>query len=399
MEDMRCAPLLAFVVFACGEGDRSDGAPDVAYEAGDRAQPDAEADADAADESDADAAPSADLTLNDAAPLADRALADATPPTPDCPEGIVCIDTLPHVARGTTLGAEARRTAYACDPAANESGPEVVFRVPVPHEGFLALALAEPPPGVDIDVHLLRADDPATCLDRGNWRAGAWVTPGEWWVVADTWVDDQGAARAGEFELSMTLTDAGALSAHGLAPEVGDAALRAFAAAWARGDTDRFDYAITDFGLHSSRHRQWIVDLASGELLWTLHVTHGENSADPADPGRAVAFSNTPESHQSSLGLMRSAETYTGDYGYSFRLDGLEPGYNDNVRPRDIVMHPWVDARPEYIDEYGYLRPSWGCPAIDDRVATEVVDRMSEGALYFFWYPDGDWSERSAYLP
>ena len=55
----------------------------------------------------------------------------------------------------------------------------------------------------------------------------------------------------------------------------------------------------------------------------------------------ATKFSNTNDSHQSSLGLMRTGETYYGSYGYSLRLDGLEDGYNDAVRSRAIVIHPW----------------------------------------------------------
>ena len=44
-------------------------------------------------------------------------------------------------------------------------------------------------------------------------------------------------------------------------------------------------------------------------------------------------------SHQTSLGLFRTADTYVGSNGYSLRLDGLEPGVNDRARERAIVMH------------------------------------------------------------
>ena len=54
---------------------------------------------------------------------------------------------------------------------------------------------------------------------------------------------------------------------------------------------------------------------------------------------------------------------------------------------------------PEGHQQHGHALESWGCPAIDDRVAPDVVARMADGALSLFWYPDGDWSENSAYLP
>ena len=81
------------------------------------------------------------------------------------------------------------------------------------------------------------------------------------------------------------------------------------------------------------------------------------------------------------------------------KIDGMEDGYNGNVRSRAIVIHPWSAAREEVVDDYGYLGLSWGCPAIDDRIAEEVIDTISDGTMVFTWYDDGDWSRNSAYLP
>jgi hypothetical protein len=366
---------------AAAESDVSAAEPDVAF-----AEPDiavAESDVSVV-EPDARPAPAPD-----AAP---------TPPAPEpCPPGVECLDALPASVRGDTRGGPSDIPRYGCAPDVDESGPERLYRIEVRHEGLLAAALSGLDGETDVDVHLLSARDSGACLDRGHWRAAAWVRPGTYYIAVDTWVDADGEPLPGAYTLDVAWTDGAHLATAGLDPVVADRALRVFARAWAREDTDRLEYAIVDFTLESALPREWIVDLATGEVLWHLHVTHGEASAAPGDPGRAVSFSNVPESHQSSLGLMRSAETYTGDYGYSFRLDGLEPGYNDNVRRRDIVMHPWEDARPEAITAAG-LPTSWGCPAIDDRLATPVVDLMAGGALYWFWYPDGDWSRRSTYL-
>ena len=35
-----------------------------------------------------------------------------------------------------------------------------------------------------------------------------------------------------------------------------------------------------------------------------------------------------------------------------------------------------------------------GLPAIDDRISRAVIDTLSDGALLFFHYPDGDWSRQ-----
>ena len=125
--------------------------------------------------------------------------------------------------------------------------------------------------------------------------------------------------------------------------------------------------------------------MTSQELLYLLHFAHGEGSSDPYDSGYAVSFSNTPDSHQSSLGMMRAAESYTGSFGYSMRLDGLE-SINSNVRNRFIVFHGWEGARPEYVNQYGMVAPTWGCPAVDDRVVSDVVDILKEGSALFFWH-------------
>jgi hypothetical protein len=156
---------------------------------------------------------------------------------------------------------------------------------------------------------------------------------------------------------------------------------------------------ITDFHQHSANERAWLLDLSREELLFNLHIAHGEASSNNFNSGYSDKFSNINNSHQSSLGMMKASEQYSGSYGYSMRIDGLESGYNDLVRPRAIVLHPWEGSRAEYVNQYGEVAPTWGCPAIDDRLTEDVVDILKDGGLLFFWYPDGDWSENSTYLP
>ncbi|MGK0361482.1 MAG: hypothetical protein ACI9U2_003800, partial [Bradymonadia bacterium] len=320
------------------------------------------------------------------------------PPAP-CPPDVVCVDALPYTHRASTDDAphDAFDT-YGCAPDVDESGAERLYRIDLPEAGFLAIDLVDLPEGVDVDVHLLNSRDADDCVDRGHWRAGGLLPAGQYWVAVDTWVSEDGEALAGDYTLRMALTTPATLEAFGVMPAPADDAIRAFGAAWAQELTDRFEFAVIDFSLHSSERREWIVDLVTGDLLFNIFVAHGDASANPEDLGTAVRFSNVPQTHQSSLGLLRTGETYSGDFGYSHRLDGLEPGYNDNVRRRDIVMHPSAGSRDTYVDEHGMALPTWGCPAIDDRISTAVVDTMAGGALMFFWYPDGDWRANSSFL-
>ena len=337
-----------------------------------------------------------------------EAEADAMPPegTPDagpaldpCPANVVCVTGFPFTHADTTAGAASDvYDAYACSPGTNESGREVVYRVDVPAAGFLALTLGGMPAGVDIDVHLLASEDAADCIDRGHVAAAAFVEAGRYWVVADTWVSAAGDEQDGAYTLTLGLTTVEALEARGLAGDFAEDALRAFEIAWVNGDTDRFHYAVTDFSLPSSAPRQWVLDLTDGSVPWELFVAHGEGSST-ADTLIADTFSNVDGSHQSSLGMMRGAEEYVGAYGSSMRLDGLEAGFNDAVRARAIVVHPWEGSRPEYVDFWGETAETWGCPALDDRISAEVIDFLAEGALLFFWHRTADWRSSSAYVP
>ena len=55
---------------------------------------------------------------------------------------------------------------------------------------------------VDIDLHLLREADPATCLTRDNVALEWLVEPGRYTLVADTWVNSAGEEQAGPYTLT-----------------------------------------------------------------------------------------------------------------------------------------------------------------------------------------------------
>ena len=152
--------------------------------------------------------------------------------------------------------------------------------------------------------------------------------------------------------------------------------------------------AVIDFSLPSSERRLWIFDLRSGRLLLEDFVAHGQKSGE----NRATQFSNVVGSHQSSIGLFRTAESYRGKHGYSLRMDGLEPGINDRARERAIVIHPADYVNPDWIATQGRIGRSQGCPAVRPEVARMVVDSLKGGQFMFSWYPDQDWLQTSAYL-
>ena len=93
-------------------------------------------------------------------------------------------------------------------------------------------------------------------------------------------------------------------------------------------------FTIIDFSQSSGKRRFYIVDMNTGRVERHV-VAHGSGS-DPDNDGLATAFSNRDGSLQSSLGYYVTAETYSGKWGRSLRLDGLS-STNSNVRSRAVV--------------------------------------------------------------
>ena len=152
--------------------------------------------------------------------------------------------------------------------------------------------------------------------------------------------------------------------------------------------------AVIDFSLPSSEERMWIFNLADQSLLMRELVAHGRNSGNLL----STQFSNIEGSYQSSIGLFRGAESYRGKHGYSLRLDGLEPGFNDLARRRAIVIHGADYVDPSWVDAYGRIGRSLGCPAVRQEITPQVVDNRKGGQLVFKYYPDKEWLTRSGLL-
>jgi len=152
--------------------------------------------------------------------------------------------------------------------------------------------------------------------------------------------------------------------------------------------------AVIDYTRASTRKRLWVFDLARATLLYDEYVAHGRGSGGDM----ATEFSNTEGTYQSSLGLFAAAETYEGENGYSLRLDGLEPGVNDNARKRLLVMHGADYVDPVQAKKQGRLGRSWGCPALRTAVARGVIDSLKRGQLVFAYAKDASWLNGSRFL-
>ncbi|WP_455230650.1 murein L,D-transpeptidase catalytic domain family protein [Geopseudomonas aromaticivorans] len=190
------------------------------------------------------------------------------------------------------------------------------------------------------------------------------------------------------------LIDSLAKAAPTLNHEVLRHALAAMQCAVNNGSAPADRLAVIDFSLPSSERRLWVFDLKRKTLLLRELVAHGQGSGE----NFATSFSNREGSHQSSIGLFRTSETYHGQHGYSLRMDGLEPGINDRARERAIVIHPANYVDPAWVKRHGRIGRSHGCPAVRPEVARMVIDNLKGGQFMFSWYPDRKWMQSSAYL-
>jgi hypothetical protein len=149
--------------------------------------------------------------------------------------------------------------------------------------------------------------------------------------------------------------------APGLDPHVLELALDAATCAVRRGILPILGVlTVIDYTRPSNEPRLWVLDVTNRRLLHHELVAHGRGSGELY----ATRFSNEPGSKASSLGLFVTAEVYDGAHGRSLRLQGVEPGINDQAFDRAIVMHGADYVSLDFAARQGRLGRSLGCPAL-----------------------------------
>jgi hypothetical protein len=183
--------------------------------------------------------------------------------------------------------------------------------------------------------------------------------------------------------------------APGLRANVLRLAIGSAACATQQGLVKRNDLiSVIDYSLPSTEPRLFVFNLSTQRLLFRELVAHGKNSGD----NLTARFSNEPGSLETSLGLFVTAETYSGNNGYSLRLKGLEEGFNDMAWDRAIVMHGASYVSSATAKLMGRIGRSWGCPAVRKEVAQKIIDTVKGGTAVFAYYPDSKWLNNSYYL-
>jgi hypothetical protein len=144
---------------------------------------------------------------------------------------------------------------------------------------------------------------------------------------------------------------------------------------------------LIDFSKPSSEKRLFIIDLKHERVLEKTWVAHGKNTGSLY----AEKFSNIPHSNQSSLGFYVTDHTYLGKHGYSLRIRGLEPGINHKAWDRAIVIHGANYVSESFIEKYGRLGRSFGCPALPPELNSRIIDLIKDQSCLFIFSPDKDY--------
>lgn len=153
---------------------------------------------------------------------------------------------------------------------------------------------------------------------------------------------------------------------------------------------DKSILTIADFDQSSTKKRLWIVDLDKQALILNTWVAHGRGSGED----KATRFSNTNNSHQSSMGFYVTGEIYRGQHGRSLRLDGMDDGFNSNARQRAIVVHGANYVGQGTINALGRLGRSHGCPAVAPELTNEIINTIEGKTVMFINVNDNHYTSK-----
>ena len=200
------------------------------------------------------------------------------------------------------------------------------------------------------------------------------------------------ALRNSNFQMNLLeIYEEAGLEEKGLSFEVFDKAMIGYLNLKNAGQlSDKQLLSVVDFDKPSTEKRFWLIDLEKREVIENTYVSHGKNSGE----NMAKYFSNTDDSNMSSLGFYVTGETYIGRHGLSLKLDGMDDPYNTNARLRDIVMHGADYVSKDFIDQYGRLGRSEGCPALPMGLHEDVIEKVKDRTVLYMHASGHDYDSR-----
>lgn len=147
---------------------------------------------------------------------------------------------------------------------------------------------------------------------------------------------------------------------------------------------------LIDMSIHSGKNRFFIWDFNGDSIMDQGLVSHGcgSHSWGADETKTSPLFSNTPESHLSSVGRYRIGKRGYSQWGIhvNYKLHGLDKT-NKNAYSRYIVLHSW-NMMPSYESYPSGSPEGWGCPAVSNsfmqRIDKRLKNKKTDVLLWIF---------------
>lgn len=143
-------------------------------------------------------------------------------------------------------------------------------------------------------------------------------------------------------------------------------------------------FFLIDMRILSNYKRFFVYDNVRKKILYEGMVAHGSGSM--TEEMDSLYFSNTPNSLCSSIGKYRIGKSYSGQFGKSYKLYGLDKT-NSNAYDRAIVLHKHKGI-PD-TEQYYPITLSYGCPMVSANFFTKlekIIDASDKEILMWIYY-------------
>jgi len=139
-----------------------------------------------------------------------------------------------------------------------------------------------------------------------------------------------------------------------------------------------------DMRIPSGKNRFFVYNLENDFIEIAGLVAHGRGSDNGSD---GLFFSNEPNSYCTSLGKYRMGKPYSGSFGLSYKLYGLDKT-NNKAFNRSVVLHSYCGVPNKEV----YPEPickSEGCPVVSPAFITQLkpyLDNSDKPILLWIYY-------------
>lgn len=140
-----------------------------------------------------------------------------------------------------------------------------------------------------------------------------------------------------------------------------------------------------DMRIPSGKNRFFVYNLKDDSVEIAGVVAHGKGS-DTGLPD-ALMFSNEPNSNCTSLGKYKMGRSYSGIFGHSYKLHGLDKT-NSNAFERSVVLHSFCGVPDKEVYPASICK-SEGCPTVSPAFLTQLkvyLDNSDKPILLWIYY-------------